>query len=817
MEKYYKKPVKVDGDVRLKIVDWHATDQATDTDDGSSDEESSSKQYVIRVFGVTDSGVSVTVQVDGFNPFYYVKVPSTFTENSTRLLLGYMRESYALKNDKEALVVSACKLVFSKDIYGFSNETMFKFVKLVFTNYSTMMKSRYAFKNPVGLPGIAKYKYTLYESNIEPFIRYSHIQDVLMAGWVKVKAGSYTQLPSSKTRINLRVYHKDLLPDTKVSKGNFLQASWDIEVYSVDGSFPSPLVPGNVIFQIATTYKYNDSDATVTQLLTLKKCSKVTDPDVVVEECSDERDLVKRWVDTIHSMDPDIMYTYNGDSFDCNYIWVRARQLGLEEYFLAGVSRLSGVPCVFRKEAFSSAAYGDSDVNRLYIPGRLNYDLMIHFKRGQIKYPKYSLDYIASTLLGETKCDVSVSEIFSFYREGIPDRIREVGMYCVQDTRLLQKLVDTQKILESITQMSNVTYTPISFLLTKGQVAKVHSQILRKARQMGFLVPHTNFCSNDYPVRVVPHKPIYLKPGASVELKVGWKASSGVVTETLPDGSTLLMVNTPIDASSSTSYKLDGRPLKSAVNVETPEPESFTGGAVLEPESGLYLDNVGVLDFKSLYPSIMMAYNLCYSTFVMGGEYANIPGVPYETVEWEDTIRTKMVETCDGLYGAGTKKAGERCGRQAYFTEFGKHYCKIHDPLKKTRDTSELLQVSTQTYKYTVVKPDGEKYRGVIPSLLYELSETRTSVKKQMSKAYADGDMELVTILNSQQLAIKLSMNSTYGYLGRGRGNMVLKELGSIVTSIGRMLIHQSKDYTEQEFVKSVEERGQLFHQIRVT
>lgn len=35
---------------------------------------------------------------------------------------------------------------------------------------------------------------------------------------------------------------------------------------------------------------------------------------------------------------------------------------------------------------------------------------------------------------------------------------------------------------------------------------------------------------------------------------------------------------------------------------------------ILEPQSRMYLDPVIVLDFQSLYPSMMIAYNYCFST-----------------------------------------------------------------------------------------------------------------------------------------------------------------------------------------------------------
>lgn len=47
--------------------------------------------------------------------------------------------------------------------------------------------------------------------------------------------------------------------------------------------------------------------------------------------------------------------------------------------------------------------------------------------------------------------------------------------------------------------------------------------------------------------------------------------------------------------------------------------EQYEGATVIEPEKGYYDVPIATLDFASLYPSIMMAHNLCYTTLLDPG------------------------------------------------------------------------------------------------------------------------------------------------------------------------------------------------------
>jgi DNA polymerase delta subunit 1 len=62
--------------------------------------------------------------------------------------------------------------------------------------------------------------------------------------------------------------------------------------------------------------------------------------------------------------------------------------------------------------------------------------------------------------------------------------------------------------------------------------------------------------------------------------------------------------------------------------------EQYEGATVIEPTKGYYDVPIATLDFTSLYPSIMMAHNLCYTTLVDPRDIQSLELGP------EDYIRT---------------------------------------------------------------------------------------------------------------------------------------------------------------------------------
>lgn len=192
--------------------------------------------------------------------------------------------------------------------------------------------------------------------------------------------------------------------------------------------------------------------------------------------------------------------------------------------------------------------------------------------------------------------------------------------------------------------------------------------------------------------------------------------------------------------------------------------EDLKGGAVLVPEKGLQEDIV-ILDYKSLYPTIMMAHNLCYSTVITGR--------------------------------AGTGKAGKSSispvGDNSTTTTRSTDIAHNNTTHINTTDTNIITAPSGGRFVAPDVSP------GIMPGVLRELLDQRTKTKKLMKSA---GDEER-RFLDAKQYAMKILLNSFYGYSGYARARLYSLAVANAVTSFGRENIIKTK--------KIVDDIGSLY------
>ncbi|KAJ8772040.1 hypothetical protein K2173_027217 [Erythroxylum novogranatense] len=164
---------------------------------------------------------------------------------------------------------------------------------------------------------------------------------------------------------------------------------------------------------------------------------------------------------------------------------------------------------------------------------------------------------------------------------------------------------------------------------------------------------------------------------------------------------------------------------------------------VMEPESGFYADPVVVLDFQSLYPSMIIAYNLCFCTCLANISPSKVNALGVSSFSPDPNVvrslKDKMLITPNGV---------------------------LYVP-------AEIRQ-------------------GILPRLLEEILSTRVMVKQAMKKL-APAQQILHRIFNARQLALKLIANVTYGYTAAGfSGRMPCAELADSIVQCGRSTLENA-------------------------
>ena len=238
--------------IRAKITDWYCSNEIISDNDGSSNSESESeenekpqykkieRQYVIRIFATTKKGTSIGINVFNYTPHFYMKVPEEVAKakNKQLSIINAIKTkmSYSMRNN-----LLGFDIIRRKNLYGFSNNTMFPFLRMIFKD-TTSMNGALRVIREHNLSG-RSYKGDIFESNIPPFLRFIHKNNIEPAGWINIAPGNYTLNLGSKKLTKCQV---DISVDNwkKVKSFNseesvpFLTAVFDLECNSSHGDFP---------------------------------------------------------------------------------------------------------------------------------------------------------------------------------------------------------------------------------------------------------------------------------------------------------------------------------------------------------------------------------------------------------------------------------------------------------------------------------------------------------------------------------------------------------------------------------------------------
>lgn len=618
----------------------------------------------IQSFGVTETSASVYTEFTGFFPFFYIQLVGEKRLPNIKTFL-YKFPEYIINQSE--FIQENCQAEFKKNFYGYQESDQV-FVKLTFKSYkayTNLIKYFYK-KNYFGGYSIQLFEsksVKLLKTDVSPVLRFLHKYNILSCGKITLKnVQDISSLVNTTCNINARCHISNIVSSENYEKSiPLIIASFDIESFSDNNTFPNADFPKDVITHISTTFKINGSSDILCQYTVSLKSNPFQCNENQFHTCvSSEKELILAFQKSIINMDPDIICSYNGDMFDWQYLYKRAKKCNLP----LQIGKIRDIKCELVNDGFQSSARGNSTFKRLNCKGRFLLDVLTYVQM-EFKEESYKLDSIATKYLGHTKNEMTVKQMFQSYRESDFESAKEVGRYCQKDAILPLQLVDKLHILQVLIGMANVCWLPIELLIFSGQQDKAYSQILRETSLRNYCIP---------------------------------------------------------------SF--------------TPRNEDkFVGATVFEPKVGIYLTPVTVVDFKSLYPSIMRAHNLCFSTFKTQDKSHNTRisenEKDVETFEWDDTSG---------------------------------HHC------------------------YSFVKK--EKLSGVIPDLLKVLGDSREASKKLRSQ-FKKSDFEYI-VYDKLQNAYKLSMNSIYGFLTSYF--MPCMPIGATVTRVGRVMLEKTANYITKQY-----------------
>lgn len=764
-------------ELQIQPYDWQLKD--------SFDDES---RLVIHCWALDKESKPYLLAITGYQTFCYIElplylnkstVPKKWTNSDATTFYGDIKRILGQKNEPVKFT-----LVKRKKTYYYNNEEKVPMLKLYFDNVKAMNQCKYRFENAVKIDEkFSKYpvKLNVWESQICTIRKFLTERRLNYTSWISVIATSVT--PDYKISTidneyfcnwqNIWIIPNEICKNWRTNPGVL---SFDIETYSHNHrAMPDRYADQDVAYMISAVYqRYRDNTSRKRYAIIIGDCNEIPKDrleNTILYKVTDEQELVERFADIVNDCDPEILTGYNIILYDYAYLDFR---LGRQLQQWPKMGRLADYPTTLTSIDWSSGAYGRQNISLLQMDGRISIDLYVIVKR-DYKLDMYKLDFVAKKFIGKGKHDVSPGEMFRIY-----ENIQKCNTkYTVIYNNLIKYLVpypkhqiylnslllkmdvelkdEGEKLPENLKEVFNEFANLLKQTCKKEILPNEEQQVsLDEIKGMMNDIRHSIEETTKVMEYCIQDSELVIELMEKMSIWEGLVEMSNIVGTTIVElftrGQQIRCISQLYNLAANQGFILDNRENNG---------NKFAGGFVFEPKPGLY-DNVLCLDFMSLYPSIIQAYNICYTTLVP--DHLDVPDSKCNIIEFEEEgvkHRFKFYKEKTGLLPTLVKN--------------------LVNDRRHVRD--QIKEVTKEIKEFESIPKDDERKRD-----------------KNLVDKYENNKL-LAIVLDKRQLAIKLSANSFFGFLGAYKGGkMPLVEAAMSITAKGRELIGLVRKYIEQKY-----------------
>lgn len=584
--------------------------------------------------------------------------------------------------------------------YYYRRQQKFPMLVLMFRSLASMKRCEDLLNRPQRVPDMGLVACKVWETSISCVRKLLSLRRIGYSQWFNVEAYKVSVENKIATIENeYNVVWRTMTPVPPGESGSWVThpgvLGFDIESYSSNHkAMPNQYHAKHVAYMISCIYqRLGRPETRKRYAIIMGDCDPIPGAEVI--RVANEVELVGEMTRLVNETDPEILTGYNILGYDYPYLDARLKRR-LQDWRPMG--RIIGKRTVMTSKAWKSDAYGYNQINNLVMDGRISIDMLPIVRRDH-KLDKYDLNTVANHFIGRGKHPVKAEEMFRIYEELLGARHQYV-----QAVEILGRHADhqdlSQRLVEALKQCRDLE--PFNEALDALNSTAINEARTRYIRAKGEMTRVMAYCIEDSELVI----DLFTKLNVWIGLIELSNIVGVTITEIFTGGQQRRCLAQLYDLASQLGYVLDKREMPHV---------PFSGGFVYDPIPGLY-ENIICLDFASLYPSIMEAFNICFTSLVPPELMDKIPDEQCHVFEWDETVE----------------------GNGEGFGDDDEGVSEENDPLgdtptdDETGSDTKAKKTRVIRYRYKFIKQ--EYHLGMLPQLVHNLVAQRNAVRAQQKE-----------------------------------------------------------------------------------